>query len=77
MGEVKNKTINRINQKYISDLTSLINKLYPVIMKRVKSVYEAKSHLSRILLDVVDSGAIFVICRHGAGARGRCSRCMR
>ena len=34
-------------------------------MKNVKSVYETKSHLSKILSEVVDSGAIFVICRHG------------
>ena len=34
-------------------------------MKRVKSVYEAKSHLSSILSEVVESGAIFVICKHG------------
>lgn len=34
-------------------------------MKRVKSVYEAKSHLSSILSEVSDNGAVFVICRHG------------
>ncbi len=34
-------------------------------MKKVKSVYEAKSHLSSILSEVADSGAIFVICKHG------------
>lgn len=34
-------------------------------MKRVQSVYQAKSHLSRILSDVVSSGTKFVICKHG------------
>ena len=34
-------------------------------MKSVQSVYETKSHLSSILSEVVDSGSVFVICKHG------------
>ena len=34
-------------------------------MKTVKSVYEAKSHLSGILSEVANKGSVFVICKHG------------
>ena len=34
-------------------------------MKNVKSIYETKAHLSKILSEVVDRGSVFVICKHG------------
>lgn len=34
-------------------------------MKSVQSVYEAKSHLSSLLSEVMNKRSVFVICKHG------------